>query len=234
MLRLEALQASYGQSQVLQGITFEVRAGEVACILGRNGMGKTTTLRAIMGLVRIIGGEISFEGRVISTVQPHLIPRMGISYVPQGRHIFPEFTVRENLYSGVVKGRPDPARLDQIFTLFPRLKERLSQLGASLSGGEQQMLAIGRALLPGPKLLLLDEPTEGLSPLLAQTVRESIRLIKESGMTILLVEQHPREALALADSVSLIEKGTLRLHEQRTEFIKHPEKLNEYLGLAAS
>jgi branched-chain amino acid transport system ATP-binding protein len=234
MLKLEALQASYGQSRVLHGLTLEVKQGEVACILGRNGMGKTTTLRAIMGLVRIVDGSVTFEGRTISLLQPYAIPRLGISYVPQGRHIFPEFTVEENLYSGVVKGRPDPARLEFIFKLFPRLKERLTQLGASLSGGEQQMLAIGRALLPGPKLLLLDEPTEGLSPLLAQTVRDSVRLIKESGVTILLVEQHPREAIALADSISLIEKGTLRFHEQRSEFMKHPEKLNEYLGLTSS
>jgi branched-chain amino acid transport system ATP-binding protein len=231
MLEIEDLHASYGKSLVLLGMNLNVVKGEVACILGRNGMGKTTTLRAIMGLVQTVRGTVRLEGHNLSAVRAYQIPRRGIGYVPQGRHIFPEFTVRENLHSGVMKGRPDSARLDQILSMFPRLKERLNQSGGSLSGGEQQMLAIGRALLPGPKLLLLDEPTEGLSPLMAQVVRDAVRLIKASGITIVLVEQHPREALALADSISIIEKGAVRVHEKREQFLTRPERLNDYLGL---
>jgi branched-chain amino acid transport system ATP-binding protein len=232
MLTLDRLEAAYGESRVLHGINLEVGEREIGCIIGRNGMGKTTTLRAIMGLVQVVGGRVRFDGTDLSAIPPHRIPRHGIGFVPQGRHIFPEFTVRENLTIGVLRGRPDRARLEWIFDLFPRLKERLNQLGGSLSGGEQQMLAIGRALLPGPKLLLLDEPTEGLSPLLAAAVREAVRRINASGMAVLLVEQNPREALAIAHTISVVEKGTIRLHRRTAELDGDAGALEDFLGVA--
>jgi branched-chain amino acid transport system ATP-binding protein len=231
MLALENVHASYGQSRALHGVTLNVSSGEIVAILGRNGMGKTTILRSVMGLLRIVGGRVLFEGIEISRLQPYLIPRSGIAYVPQGRQIFPEFTVRENLFAGVLRGRPDPARLEWVFKLFPRLKERLGQMGASLSGGEQQMLAIGRALMPGPKLLLLDEPTEGLSPLMAETVRDAIGQINAAGVTILLVEQHPRDVVGIAHGINVIEKGVVRAHRTRVEFEMQPEQIDELLGI---
>jgi branched-chain amino acid transport system ATP-binding protein len=231
MLALRDVQAQYGKSRVLHGVTLEVRAREIAVLVGRNGVGKTTTLEAIMGLVETTGGEVRFEGERISGLEPYRIPRRGIGYVPQGRRIFPELTVRENLEIGCVRGALDAATLARVFEYFPRLQERLWQPGGTLSGGEQQMLAIGRALLGRPRLLLLDEPTEGLMPSLVALVEETMQRLREEGTTILLVEQNLATALAVADRVYVMEKGEIRVTAAPAELRAAPEVLQRYLGV---
>jgi branched-chain amino acid transport system ATP-binding protein len=231
MLALRDVQAQYGKSRVLHGVTLEVRAREIAVLVGRNGVGKTTTLEAVMGLVETTGGEVRFEGERISGLEPYRIPRRGIGYVPQGRRIFPELTVRENLEIGCVRGALDAAMLARVFEYFPRLQERLWQPGGTLSGGEQQMLAIGRALLGRPRLLLLDEPTEGLMPSLVALVEETMQRLREEGTTILLVEQNLATALAVADRVYVMEKGEIRVTAAPAELRAAPEVLQRYLGV---
>jgi branched-chain amino acid transport system ATP-binding protein len=231
MLGLHAVQAQYGKSRVLHGVTLEVREGETAVLVGRNGVGKTTTLEAILGLVDVTSGEIRFEGQLLSGLPPHQIPRRGIGYVPQGRRIFPELTVRENLEIGCVRGAVDRTVLDRVFTYFPRLGERLWQAGGTLSGGEQQMLAIGRALVGKPRLLLLDEPTEGLMPNLVTLVEGTLQRLREDGVTILLVEQNLGTALTVADRVYVMEKGEIRLAAEPERLRAAPELLQRYLGV---
>ena len=231
MLELRSVQAQYGKSRVLHGVTLDVRERETAVLVGRNGVGKTTTLEAILGLVDVTGGEIRFEGQRISGLSAYQIPRRGIGYVPQGRRIFPELTVRENLEIGCVRGVLDRQVLDRVFAYFPRLRERLWQAGGTLSGGEQQMLAIGRALLGKPRLLLLDEPTEGLMPSLVTLVEETVRRLKQEGVTILLVEQNLSTALAVADRVYVMEKGEVRLTAEPERLRASPEMLQRYLGV---
>ena len=231
MLELRSVQAQYGKSRVLHGVTLDVGERETAVLVGRNGVGKTTTLEAILGLVDVTGGEVRFEGQRISGLPPYQIPRRGIGYVPQGRRIFPELTVRENLEIGCVRGMLDQQVLDRVFTYFPRLRERLWQAGGTLSGGEQQMLAIGRALLGKPRLLLLDEPTEGLMPSLVTLVEETVRRLKQEGVTILLVEQNLSTALAVADRVYVMEKGEVRLTAEPERLRAAPELLQRYLGV---
>jgi branched-chain amino acid transport system ATP-binding protein len=232
MLILDRIQAQYGKSRVLHGVSLAAGRREITVIVGRNGVGKTTTLEAVLGLVEVTGGEVRFQGERISGLAPHRIPRRGIGYVPQGRRIFPELTVRENLEIGCVRGAIDRAALARVFEYFPRLRERLSQSGGTLSGGEQQMLAIGRALLGRPRLLLMDEPTEGLMPSLVALVEETIRRLREDGTTILLVEQNLNTALALADRVYVMEKGEVRLTAAPAELQASPELLQRYLGVA--
>ena len=207
------------------------RAREIAVLVGRNGVGKTTTLESIMGLVEVTGGEIRFEGEPISGLEAYRIPRRGIGYVPQGRRIVPELTVRENLEIGCVRGALDTNTLARVFEYFPRLKERLWQPGGTLSGGEQQMLAIGRALLGQPRLLLLDEPTEGLMPSLVALVEDTLRRLRLEGTTILLVEQNLATALSLADQVYVMEKGEIRVTAAPAELEASPEVLQRYLGV---
>ena len=231
MLELRSVQAQYGKSRVLHGVTLDVGERETAVLVGRNGVGKTTTLEAILGLVDVTGGEIRFEGQRISGLPPYQIPRRGIGYVPQGRRIFPELTVRENLEIGCVRGMLDQQVLDRVFTYFPRLRERLWQAGGTLSGGEQQMLAIGRALLGKPRLLLLDEPTEGLMPSLVTLVEETVRRLRQEGVTILLVEQNLSTALAVADRVYVMEKGEVQLTAEPERLRASPELLQRYLGV---
>jgi branched-chain amino acid transport system ATP-binding protein len=231
MLQVQGLQARYGKSRVLHGVSLDAREGEIAVLVGRNGVGKTTTLEAIMGLVEVTGGEIRFEGEPISGLAAYRIPRRGIGYVPQGRRIFPELTVRENLEIGCVSGALDTRTLARVFEYFPRLKERLWQVGGTLSGGEQQMLAIGRALLGRPRLLLLDEPTEGLMPSLVSLVEETMRRLRDEGTTILLVEQNLATALSLADRVYVMEKGEIRVTAAPSELEASPEVLQRYLGV---
>jgi len=231
MLSLQALQAQYGKSRVLHGVTLEVSERQIAVLVGRNGVGKTTTLEAIMGLVEVTAGEIHFEGERISGLEAYKIPRRGIGYVPQGRRIFPELTVRENLEIGCVSGALDTKTLARVFEYFPRLKERLWQPGGTLSGGEQQMLAIGRALLGRPRLLLLDEPTEGLMPSLVTLVEETMRRLREEGTTILLVEQNLATALSVADRVYVMEKGEIRVTAAPADLKASPEVLQRYLGV---
>lgn len=231
MLKVEELHAFYGKSHILQGVTLEVRPGEVAGLLGRNGVGKTTTLKAILGLVRR-RGRVRFNGREISALPPHEIPRLGIGYIPQGRHIFPGLTVLENLTIGLVKEKGVPAdRLEAVFSHFPALRARLKQLGGTLSGGEQQMLAIARVLITGPALLLMDEPSEGLSPVMRATVRDRIKAIQASGVGILLVEQNVRLALDTCHRMYFMEKGIVR-HEVAAGDLRTDEELiSRYLAV---
>jgi branched-chain amino acid transport system ATP-binding protein len=233
MLAVRGLEAQYGKSRVLHGVTLDVAERQIAVLVGRNGVGKTTTLEAIMGLVEVTGGEVRFEGELISGVDAYRIPRRGIGYVPQGRRIFPELTVRENLEIGCVSGPLDQPTLARVFEYFPRLKERLWQPGGTLSGGEQQMLAIGRALIGRPRLLLLDEPTEGLMPSLVTLVEQTLRRLREEGTTILLVEQNLATALSVGDRVYVMEKGEIRVTATPAELRASPEVLQRYLGVGS-
>jgi branched-chain amino acid transport system ATP-binding protein len=231
MLSLREVNVHIGKLHILQGVNLDVQAGESAALLGRNGVGKTTTLRAIMGLVARSAGAIEFDGTDLAACAPHEIPRKGIGYVPQGRGIFPGLTVLENLCIGV-RGKPDTALEEYVFTCFPRLKERLKQQGSTLSGGEQQMLAIARCLMMRPKLIILDEPTEGIMPRLVSQIRREIHRINHTGISILLVEQNLETALKLCPRVFLIEKGTIVHSGAAQELKSQPEIVHRYLGLS--
>jgi branched-chain amino acid transport system ATP-binding protein len=210
MLDVKDIHTYYGKSYVLQGVSLSVGDGEIVGILGRNGVGKTTTLRSIMGLTPSRTGKIVFDGREIQKMSPHLIPRLGIGYVPQGRRIFPKLTVLENLRTPVRAGKLEKKTLDEVYEFFPRLAERVDQAGGTLSGGEQQMLAIGRALMMDPKLIILDEPTEGLMPSIVKLVRDSVRTLNRTrGVAILLVEQNIETSLEICDRLYLMEKGRI-------------------------
>src|SRR5207245_10224553 len=200
MLNLADVHVHYGKLHILQGVSMQVNEGEAVALLGRNGVGKTTTLRAIMGLGPRGAGTVHFGGADFDTIAPHQVPRMGVGYVPQGRGIFPNLTVYENLCVGL-PGRRDPEREEYVFGCFPRLKERLKQSGNTLSGGEQQMLAIARCLMMRPKLIILDEPTEGIMPHLVSQIRREIHRINQTGVSILLVEQNVETALKLCPRV---------------------------------
>ena len=231
MLRLRDVHVHIGKLHILQGVSLEVQPGEAAALLGRNGVGKTTTLRAIMGLAPRSRGSVEFSGVDLGRVPPHEVPRQGIGYVPQGRGIFPNLTVQENLYIGL-PGKPDPQRRDYVFGCFPRLKERLKQPGNTLSGGEQQMLAIARCLMMGPKLVILDEPTEGIMPRLVSQIRREIHRINRSGVSILLVEQNIETALKLCPRIFLMEKGTVVYSGTSHDLKSQPEIVHRYLGLS--
>ena len=209
MLEVEQLEAGYGQSQALFGMSLRVEAGEVVTLMGRNGMGKTTTVHAIMGLVPTWSGSIRFNGQDMRGLPPYRIARLGLGLVPEGRQIFPNLSVRENLVATAVQ-RPsggEPWTLERIYRLFPRLRERARAGGYQLSGGEQQMLAIGRALMTNPQLLILDEATEGLAPLLRQEIWHCLGLLQQAGQAILLIDKHVQALTALADRHYIIEKG---------------------------
>ena len=230
MLELKNVHAHYGKVHVLQENSLRVENGEAVALLGRNGVGKTTTLKTIMGLVKATGGEISFNGTQLSEIAPHKIPGQGIGYVPQGRGIFPTLSVRENLEIGLSKS-PPPETTDYVFERFPRLKERLEQSGGTLSGGEQQMLAIARCLVLKPRLLILDEPTEGIMPILVQDIRREIKAVNDVGVSILLVEQNIKTALKLCSRIYIMEKGSV-VHEARAEDLKDDkDTLHRYLGV---
>jgi branched-chain amino acid transport system ATP-binding protein len=231
MLRLDDVNVHIGKLHILQGVHLEVQAGESAALLGRNGVGKTTTLRAIMGLAPTSRGSIVFDGVDLLRCPPHEVPRRGIGYVPQGRGIFPNLTVLENLNIGLPSKR-DPEREEYVFGCFPRLKERLKQSGDTLSGGEQQMLAIARCLMMRPKLIILDEPTEGIMPRLVSQIRREIHRINQSGVSILLVEQNVDTALKLCPRVFLMEKGTIVHSGTAHELKSHPEIIHRYLGVS--
>ena len=231
LLVVEELHAYYGKSHVLQGISLRVSRGEIVAVLGRNGMGKTTTLKSIMGIVQSRRGRISFDGHNLMKVPAHRVPLLGIVYVPQGRNVFPELTVLENL---LISGHGDHSheRLEIVLQTFPRLRGRQRQLAGTLSGGEKQMLAIGRALVEQPKLLIMDEPSEGLAPKMIAMVRESLTNIRRSqGAGILLVEQNVGLALDVADRVYLIEKGGIRQEGATAELRQNKEVLLRYLGV---
>jgi branched-chain amino acid transport system ATP-binding protein len=231
MLSLQDIHVHIGKLHILQGVSLDVKQGESAALLGRNGVGKTTTLRSIMGLVSRSHGIIEFDGFDLARSPPHMIPRKGIGYVPQGRGIFPTLSVLENLCIGL-PGKRDPEREDYVFACFPRLKERLKQAGNTLSGGEQQMLAIARCLMMRPKLIILDEPTEGIMPRLVSQIRREIHRINQTGVSILLVEQNVETALKLCPRVFLMEKGTIVYSGASQELKSRPEIVHRYLGLS--
>lgn len=231
MLRIEGLHTHYGKSHVLQGVDLEVGDGEAVALLGRNGVGKTTTLRSVMGLTKPSGGAVTFAGTRLDRMQPHLISRRGLGYVPQGRRIFPNLTVLENLCIGLTEA-PSEAALQEIYAQFPILEERVSQSGGTLSGGEQQMLAIARCLIMKPKMLLLDEPTEGIMPKMVATLRNKIHAVNEAGISILLVEQNFVMALALCPRIYIMEKGVICYQGTAQELRDNPEIAHRYLGVA--
>jgi branched-chain amino acid transport system ATP-binding protein len=231
MLSLQDVHVHIGKLHILQGVNLDIKPGESAALLGRNGVGKTTTLRAIMGLAAKSGGSIEFDGVDLARIAPHKVPRTGIGYVPQGRGIFPNLSVLENLCIGL-PGKRDPEREDYVFSCFPRLKERLKQPGNTLSGGEQQMLAIARCLMMRPKLIILDEPTEGIMPLLVSQIRREIHRINQSGVSILLVEQNVETALKLCPRVFLMEKGAVVYSGTSHELKSQTSIVHRYLGLS--
>jgi branched-chain amino acid transport system ATP-binding protein len=231
MLRLDDVHVHIGKLHILQGVNLEVRTGECAALLGRNGVGKTTTLRAIMGLSPRSRGTVEFDGFDLARCAPHEIPRKGIGYVPQGRGIFPNLTVMENLCIGLSR-KGDREREQYVFGCFPHLKERAGQAGDTLSGGEQQMLAIARCLMMRPKLIILDEPTEGIMPRLVSQIRREIHRINQSGVSILLVEQNVETALRLCPRVFLMEKGTVVYSGASQDLKSNPEIVHRYLGLS--
>jgi branched-chain amino acid transport system ATP-binding protein len=231
LLAVKDLQAWYGESHILHGVNFDVREGEVVTLLGRNGAGKTTTMKSIMGIVTQRAGSVRFEGQELIGKQSNQIARAGIALCPEERGIFASLSVEENLLLPPVI-RPGGLSLDRIFELFPNLKERLgSSQGTKLSGGEQQMLAIGRILRTGARLLMLDEPTEGLAPVIIQQIGKTIRSLKQQGFTILLVEQNFRFASTVADRYYVMEHGRIIDQFSNSELDANVEKLHDYLGV---
>ncbi len=207
MLQLEGVACGYGSVQVLRDFTLDVQGGEVLCLLGRNGAGKTTALKAIMGLVRLTAGRITFGSAALSALPAHEVPKLGIGYVPQGRRLFAELTVAENLEVGLMTRGSPPEVREKALSFFPALRARLTQRSGTMSGGEQQMLAMARALCLEPKLLLLDEPTEGLMPAMIARIQEVVVELKARGVSSLLVEQRVDAALAVADRVAFVDHG---------------------------
>jgi len=230
MLAVKGLEAWYGESHILHGVTFEVQAGEVVTLLGRNGVGKSTTLKSIMGIVTQRSGSVRFGGRELTTLPSDAIARAGIAFCPEERGIFASLDVRENLLLPP-RVRPGGLDLDRIFALFPNLRDRLSSQGTKLSGGEQQMLAIARILRTGARLLLLDEPTEGLAPVIIQQIRETIGMLKAQGFTVLLVEQNFNFAATVADRHYVMEHGRIVDEFSTSELKANMGKLHEYLGV---
>jgi branched-chain amino acid transport system ATP-binding protein len=245
MLALINVHTFYGPVEALKGITIEVKQGEIVCLIGNNGAGKSTTLMTISGILNPVSGDVLFEGENIKGITPHRIVEMGISQVPEGRRIFPKLTVKENLEMGaysVVGSRLSVFRRlktnnqqlttnwDRVFTLFPILKERKNQFGGTLSGGEQQMLAIGRALMSNPKLLLLDEPSLGLAPIMASKIFKTIKEINREGITVLLVEQNARAALKLSSRGYVLQNSRVALQGKGEELLNNEEVRKVYLG----
>jgi branched-chain amino acid transport system ATP-binding protein len=232
ILEISNLAAGYGKSEILHGVSMEVETGEIVTMVGANGAGKSTTLRSIFGLTDIRGGVIKFKKRNIIGMRPHQVVTLGLALVPQERSVFPSLTVQENLeMGGYIMDRVKlQERTEQIFERFPRLRERHQQKAGTLSGGERQMLAIGRGLMTGPELLMLDEPSLGLAPKVVEAVFEQIQLIHESGTTVFLVEQNARRALSISDRAYVLELG--RIHHQGSgqELLNDPEVQRAYLG----
>ena len=234
LLELRNVDVHYGRIQALRGVSLTVGEGEIVCLIGSNGAGKTTTLRTISGLVRPSAGEVFLDGRAVHTLGAEKIARSGVGHAPEGRRLFARMTVRENLEMGAF-ARKDVDQLrgdfERIYTLFPRLRERQSQLAGSLSGGEQQMVAIGRALMAKPRVLLLDEPSLGLSPILVDAIFEVIREINSTGTTVLLIEQNARLALAAARRGYVLETGSIAMQGPAQELADSPDVQRAYLGM---
>lgn len=231
MLKLDAICTGYGPIQVLFDFSLELQRGEVLCLLGRNGAGKTTALKAIMGLLPLSSGTVTLNGTPISTQPAHEVPKNGVAYVPQGRRLFTELTVEENLQIGLMTRCKKTETKEYVLGLFPRLRERLHQRAETLSGGEQQMLATARALCIEPSVLLLDEPTEGLQPSMIHLIRETIEVLRKRGTAILLVEQRIDAVLSLADRVAFIENGHGRDVVDVQTLKDDPTLLKKYVGI---
>ena len=232
-LKLEGVDAAYGSSQVLFGLGMEVRRGRVTTLLGRNGMGKTTTVNAIMGHIPAARGGIFYNGRRIDGLPVYRMARMGIALVPEGRRIFPNLNVKENLVAAAANygGAADPWTLDRVLALFPALARRLGGMGNQLSGGEQQMLAIGRALMLNPDLLILDEATEGLAPLVRGQIWQQLQQIRQTGITIMLIDKHLEDLYRVADYHYVIEKGSVVWHGDSASLRSAEDVRERYLGI---
>ncbi|MGF7052910.1 branched-chain amino acid transport system ATP-binding protein [Bosea sp. OAE752] len=232
LLKIEKLSAGYGEAQVLFDIDLTLAQGQSLALLGRNGVGKTTLVNSIIGVTRRRGGRIVLAGRDLTAASPEQRAHAGIGWVPQERNIFKSLTVLENL---TAVARPGPWDAARVFGMFPRLAERKTNLGNQLSGGEQQMLAIGRALMLNPKLLLLDEPTEGLAPIIVEELLKALKaLFREEGLSAIVIEQHARKILELTDETIVLERGRVVLAERSATLIAEPERLEHHLGLAAA
>ena len=233
MLDLRSIDCFYGAAQVLRSFSLRLEAGEILCLLGRNGAGKTTALKAIMGLVPARNGQIVFNGTELTKLLAHEVPRLGIGYVPQGRRLFSELTVMENLRVGLMTRNSGADVLEHALTLFPLLRERLDQRAGTMSGGEQQMLAMARALCIGPKLLLLDEPTEGLMPSMIARIRQSVLDLKAHGVTTILVEQRVEAVLPVADRVAFVENGRVMAVVPVKDLVADRKLIDRYVGIGA-
>lgn len=233
MLKVSNMTSGYGKTQVLNGLDFEVNAGEIVTLIGANGAGKTTTLKTLCGVIGSTAGKVEFEGRDLTNLTPYDIVDAGVTMIPEGRQLFPHFTVRDNLLMGSYKRAARPIvnrKLEEVLSLFPRVKERLNQYAGSLSGGEQQMVAIARGMMADPKLLVFDEPSLGLSPLLVQQMFDIMRNITEHGMTVLLVEQNVFRTLRLANRGYVLENGSIVLTGTGDELLVNPHVKKAYLG----
>ncbi|NYT66953.1 ABC transporter ATP-binding protein [Pusillimonas noertemannii] len=231
MLHAENLQSGYGAAQVLFGVNLDIQAHQVVSLLGRNGMGKTTTVRTLMGMLPLKGGSITFDGQPVGGQRPHRIAKLGFGLVPEGRRVFPSLSVYENLVATSRNDYGGSWTLDAVYELFPRLKERNSQSARTLSGGEQQMLAIGRALLTNPRLLILDEATEGLAPVIRQEIWSCLNRLKAEGQTILLIDKNLKEMHHLVDRHYIIEKGRIVWSGNSQELQEQPDLVTQYLGV---
>ncbi|MBC3804701.1 ATP-binding cassette domain-containing protein [Acetobacterium fimetarium] len=233
MLKVKDLNVHYGKIHAIKGISFEVNQGEIVTLIGANGAGKTTILQTVSGILKPSEGMITFEGENLNKIRPHQIPALGIAHVPEGRRIFAEMTVLENLQMGAYI-RKDKVQIqediEKVFLSFPRLKERIKQIAGTLSGGEQQMLAMGRALMTRPKLILLDEPSMGLAPILVDEIFDMIQTINEAGTTVLLVEQNANKALHIANRAYVLETGYIKLSGNASDLLVNPEVQQAYLG----
>jgi branched-chain amino acid transport system ATP-binding protein len=233
LLEIDGLETAYGSSQVLFGIGLAIRPGEVATLLGRNGMGKTTTVRSVLGLTRARAGQVRFRGERIEALAPDRIARMGLAVVPEGRQIFPNLSVKENLLAfGARRNASEtPWTLERVVELFPRLAERFSNMGNQLSGGEQQMLAIGRALMTNPHLLILDEATEGLAPLVREEIWRCLTQLRAQGQTILVIDKYVRRLVRLADRHTIIERGKVVWQGESAALAADPSLWHRYIGV---
>lgn len=231
MLELSNIDVAYGPAKILRGLSLQVEAGEIVCLLGRNGAGKTTTMKAIMGLLGLGAGRITLDGVDLGALPAHQVAKQGIGYIPQGRRLFSELSVAQNLEIGMMTRRSPPEVLERVLGLFPRLRERLGQAAETLSGGEQQMLATARALCLEPRVLLLDEPTEGLQPSMIEAIRRVILQMRDAGVAVLLVEQRIEAVLAVADRAVFIENGRNLETLDGDELRANPEILHRHLGV---
>ncbi len=234
MLEVKNIDVFYGDVQVIWDVSFHVLNGEIVSLIGANGAGKSTILKTISGLLRPRSGEVLFEGHPIHTIQPYKLVALGLVHVPEARRLFVEMTVEENLLMGALKGEPKKQRaqgLEMVYSLFPRLKERRKQIAGTLSGGEQQMVAIGRGLMGRPRLMMLDEPSLGLAPILVQDIFRVIEEIRREGTTILMVEQNVKQTLKLSDRAYVLENGRVVLEGTGQELLEHDHVKKAYLGI---